>query len=149
MTGNEDRMPEGDGRPLATLVLEGGYENLGQFREFVRGVCRNLGSDGPGDERMEEIVLAVNEALVNIMRHALAERPGEPVTLHARIAGRTLTATLEDDGCPFDRAEVTAPSFDGSRESGFGVFIIEQLADRVAYQRRPEGGNRLEMTFSW
>jgi anti-sigma regulatory factor (Ser/Thr protein kinase) len=149
MRENEQAASENSGRHGETIVLDGTYGNLGRFREFVREACRGRGPNGPNPERIEEIILAVNEAVVNIMRHALAERIGEPVTLGVHVAGRTLTVTLEDKGLPFDRAGVAAPCFDGSRESGFGIFIIEQLADRVAYQQRSEGGNRLQLTFNW
>lgn len=132
-----------------TLVLDGVFENLEHFRDFVRKICRDQGSGGPNHDRMEEIVLAVNEAVVNIIRHALVDRPGGPVSLSLRVAGTTLVATLEDDGRPFERAGVAEPSFDGSRENGFGIFIIEQLADQVTYRRRPEGGNRWELVFNW
>ena len=149
MNADGQQTPDGGGPKPSTLVLAGSFDHLGRCREFVRSVCRDQGPNGPSPERVEEIVLAANEALVNIIRHALAERPGAPVAISARIAGRTLVMTMEDDGCPFDRAAVASPRFDGSRESGFGVFIIEQLADRVTYDRRPEGGNRLELTFDW
>jgi anti-sigma regulatory factor (Ser/Thr protein kinase) len=38
-------------------------------------------------------------------------------------------------GLPFDPAIVPPPSFDGSRESGFGVYLIAHSVDSVRYYR--------------
>lgn len=141
--------PERSETASEVLILDGTLDNLGRFRDFVRETCRRLGPGGPGREREEEVVLAVNEALVNVIRHALADQPGKPVALGLRAVGTTLVATLEDDGRPFDRTRVVSPAFDGTRESGFGIFIMEELADRVTYHRRPGGGNRWELVFNW
>jgi anti-sigma regulatory factor (Ser/Thr protein kinase) len=65
--------------------------------------------------------------------------------------------TLRHDGEPFDPASAPAPSFDGSREGGFGLYLIRECVDEAHYgqdeqgrcvlrlvqrrKQRPEGGD--------
>ena len=39
----------------------------------------------------------------------------------------------------FARAEVAEPAFDGSRDGGFGLFLVDQCVDATTYEQRPDG----------
>ena len=57
--------------------------------------------------------------------------------------------TVIDDGHPFDPLAVPMPSLHADLEhravGGLGIFLLRQLADHVAYERR-DGTNRLTLT---
>ncbi|HUZ91789.1 MAG TPA: ATP-binding protein, partial [Methylocella sp.] len=44
-------------------------------------------------------------------------------------------------GEPFDPAAVSPPAFNGSRENGFGIYMIAHLVDEVRYLRDERGRN--------
>jgi anti-sigma regulatory factor (Ser/Thr protein kinase) len=48
-------------------------------------------------------------------------------------------------GDTFDPAAVSAPAFDGTRDGGFGMYIIEQSVDEVRYYRDERGRNTISL----
>ena len=46
-----------------------------------------------------------------------------------------MTIRLRYLGAPFDPTTVPPPLFDGSRDSGFGVYLIAKSVDEVRYYR--------------
>ncbi len=49
-------------------------------------------------------------------------------------------------GPSFDPSEVPLPAFDGSRESGFGIYLIAKSVDEVRYYRDERGRNCIALT---
>jgi anti-sigma regulatory factor (Ser/Thr protein kinase) len=89
--------------------------------------------------------LAVNEAASNIMKHAYHGRTDQWIHLEGEaFLGRTLIR-LHHLGDPFDPSKAQPPVFDGSRESGFGVYLIMQSTDGVRYYRDERGRNCIEL----
>ena len=48
-------------------------------------------------------------------------------------------------GDPFDPSSLAPPVMDGSRESGFGAFIISKSTDDVRYYRDERGMNCISL----
>jgi anti-sigma regulatory factor (Ser/Thr protein kinase) len=88
-----------------------------------------------------ELELAVNEAASNVMKHAYHGRTDQRIHLEAEAFPDRVAVQLHHLGDPFDPSVVPPPSFDGSRESGFGVYLITRSVDDVRYYRDERGGN--------
>ncbi len=114
---------------------------LGAARAFVRKVLDRVSILNVSQEVATELELAVNEAVSNIMRHAYRGRADQPVILDASVTADRFTLRLCHRGEVFDPQSVSPPSFDGSRDGGFGLFIIEQLVDELTYGRDASGNN--------
>lgn len=123
--------------PLARAELEIQSElgELRRARELVTGFCRTRLSPPLDDAALASLVLAVDEAACNVMRHAYRGRTDQRIQLVAEAFPDRVAVRLRYLGAPFDPSLVPAPSFDGSRESGFGVFLIAQSVDAVRYYR--------------
>ncbi len=122
--------------------------DLGQLeavRRSVRDFCSAIPSACISPERLDQAVLGVNEAVANIMRHAYSGEVGRPITMEMSTDDRVLRMVLADCGSPFAPENVPPAALDGSRDSGFGVFIIRQCFDRVDYRRSRDGRNLLEL----
>jgi anti-sigma regulatory factor (Ser/Thr protein kinase) len=50
-------------------------------------------------------------------------------------------------GPAFDPLSVPSPLFDGSREGGFGIYIVLRSTDDVHFGREPDGTNVTTLTF--
>ena len=133
--------------PIARAEMEiaSDLKNLREAREFVRTLCRNLPGAPLEEESAAALVLAVNEAASNIMKHAYRGRTDQRVYLEAEAFPGHLALRLHHDGDPFDPSVALPPALDGSRESGFGAYIISKSVDQVRYYRDERGRNCIEL----
>jgi serine/threonine-protein kinase RsbW len=129
--------------PIARQELEIGSDlkQLRQAREFVRAFCRNLPGPPLDEDGVAALELAVNEAASNIMKHAYHGREDQWIHLEAEAFPSRLTIKLHHFGDAFDPSTATPPPLDGSRDSGFGAFIIARSVDEVRYYRDERGRN--------
>jgi serine/threonine-protein kinase RsbW len=130
-------------RPLARREMEirSDLRDLSRAREFVRTFCRTLPGSPLDEDRVAELALAVNEAASNVMKHAYHGRTDQRIHLEAEAFADHVAVRLHHLGDPFDPSAVPLPSFDGSRESGFGIYLITRSVDDVRYYRDERGGN--------
>jgi anti-sigma regulatory factor (Ser/Thr protein kinase) len=95
------------------------------------------------------VLIAVEEAFVNICSYAYPEGAGE-VELACTTEGEALVLEIADAGRPFDRLSLPDPDTTSGlmdREiGGLGVHFIRKLTDAVSY-RRENGRNILRMLF--
>jgi serine/threonine-protein kinase RsbW len=83
-------------------------------------------SDDRRDGRMRDVRLLVSELVTNAVRHAnLAS--GDVIELVIEIADQTLRVEVHDPGGGF---VPSAPSPDPARPSGWGLYLVAELADR-------------------
>ncbi len=91
------------------------------------------------DDFMQKITLAMNEAAANIIEHAYKDdKKGKWALIVEELQDRWVVSMLHD-GLPFDPEETPDPAFDGSKSSGFGVYIIRNCVDEVVYGRHDDG----------
>jgi anti-sigma regulatory factor (Ser/Thr protein kinase) len=85
--------------------------------------------DGLGDDlsgRMRDVRLLVSELVTNAVRHAnLAD--GDVIVLVIDLADDALRVEVRDPGGGF---VPSAPSPDPTRPSGWGLYLVAELADR-------------------
>ena len=129
--------------PLARAEIEirSALTDLSRAREFVRTFCHHLPGSPLDEDSIAELELAVNEAASNIMKHAYHGRADQWIHLEAEAFPGQVLIRLHHLGDPFDPSAVPPPAFDGSRESGFGIYLITQSVDDVRYYRDERGRN--------
>lgn len=114
---------------------------LGLARRVVLGYCREHGLRDP-DSRA--LVMAMNEAITNVMRHAY----GRDLTRRIRIACSRRADSVEievsDLGREFDpRMQPLLPPSE-LRVGGRGIYIMRSSVDELDYERDGEW-NRLRL----
>jgi anti-sigma regulatory factor (Ser/Thr protein kinase) len=123
-------------RHLSKLKLPAILSNL---RKFVELVSKCAEDQGLSSEKVTDIGVATEEALVNICNYAYQGKIGEvKVTCMLDDANRFIVE-IEDKGVPFDFKALENPNLTldiHEREvGGLGVFIIKELMDEVKYRR--------------
>ena len=97
------------------------------------------------------IMLAVEEAAVNIINYAWPEGTEGYFTFTVKIFQNSLTVILKDSGKMFDPTGMRLPDTDASLEErkigGLGVMLLRKLSDSVSYHRSCDGRNILTMKF--
>src|SRR5262245_9904997 len=136
------RIPMNPDGPRLTLTLPSELRWLAVARNFVEGVCRAGGFD---ISTTNSVVLAVNEAVSNIIRHAHQDRPDAQMHIHCALCPDGLEICLVDEGEPFDLSAV--PNLDPAelRLGGRGVFLMRSLMDELTCQPHGQRGNTLRM----
>lgn len=89
-------------------------------------------------DRMCDVRLLVSELVTNAVRHA----GGEAVRLVVALNGETLRIEVHDLGRGF---ELEPPPDDPLRSSGWGLVLVEELADRWGIDHHPRSQVWFEM----
>jgi anti-sigma regulatory factor (Ser/Thr protein kinase) len=100
------------------------------LRSFLSGVMEEI--------HLEAVVLAIDEACANIIRHALSD-DSKPVKLTCILADSRLSVVLRDYGKPCNPALIKGRDLDEIQPGGLGVHIITHVFDRVEYAPQSEG----------
>ncbi|MFB9688658.1 ATP-binding protein [Amycolatopsis plumensis] len=95
-------------------------------------------STGLAPERVQDLLLAVYEAMANVVVHAYPDRPGS-FTVHARHVGGAVTVTIRDSG---QWQAVPRSSLLGGR----GLPLIHTLADQALVETSVAGTT---VTMTW
>jgi serine/threonine-protein kinase RsbW len=117
--------------------------DLNDIREFLESAIITLGGseDAAGD-----LVLAVNEAVTNILLHGYDEHPGS-LGVAVEAEGTDIRVRLTDSGPLFDPTTVPPPDISRPLEErplgGLGVHMMRQLTDELTYRVTSDGQNEL------
>jgi serine/threonine-protein kinase RsbW len=124
---------------MAPLSLKGEPAEIGPAVEAVRHFALHSGLTGLA---ADALVVAVDEAISNILRHAYDEVADPAVTIEALADADGVEVTLTDSGRPFDPLEWVPPPLDGGAAErpvgGLGIHLMRSLVEQLTYRR--EGG---------
>ena len=93
----------------------------------------------------QRLLLAVTEAMTNVIRHAYGGAEDRPVDLEVVATPGELRLDLVDYGCFVDPKYIESRPLDEVRPGGIGVHLIKSTMDRVEYTRNAHGGTTLTM----
>ncbi|MFI7701063.1 ATP-binding protein [Nonomuraea sp. NPDC049480] len=97
--------------------------DLGSIRDLVRMHAQRGGLRG---ERLEDLVLAVNEAVTNVLDHG-----GAAGLITARGHSGGFTVEVLDVAGRLTAEQVASARIDPTRSHGFGLWVIQHLCDEV------------------
>lgn len=134
---------------LGELRVEARLESVRVILHFVNGVGQQLRLT---EKTMFDLELAVEEAAVNIVRHAYpAEEKGDVlVSIHTE-GEESVFVTLKDWGIPFDSKKVKPFDINEPIEvriqGGMGLHFIQNLTDDLIREiaQRPGDANKLTL----
>jgi len=120
---------------------------LPQVRDAMRGWCARQGWNA---EHVADIVLAVDEALSNVIKHGYRGKPGFKIELCAGIVndaqrGEAVEIRIRDYGKQVPLECIRGRDLDDIRPGGLGVHIIKSVMCTVEYSHAEGGGMRLVM----
>lgn len=131
------------GELLASLRFPARPAELKRVRTLVEEA---VGACGCDPDTVRDIVLAVDEACQNVIRHAYAEVEDGEAVLECRRVDDNIVILLRDFANAVDPATIKPRALDDLRPGGLGVHFINEVMDSVTYLPRPTGhGNLLRM----
>ena len=113
--------------------------DLNDMREFLEKAVLALGGS---DDDAGDLVLAVNEAVTNVLLHGYDNRPG-PVTICVEVVDNDLRVILTASAPLSDPPRVPPPDIFLPLEDrplgGLGVHMMRQLTDELLYRPLADG----------
>ena len=93
-----------------------------------------------------DVVMAVDEACQNVIRHAYGGDPKGEIVLEVDRRGEALVFALRDFAPKIDPADVEPRDLGDLRPGGLGTHFIRTVMDEVKFVKTPsERGNLLQM----
>lgn len=129
---------------LLSLKIPADPKKLRMLREGVQECCEEAGCD---KKIVSDIVIAVNEACMNIIQHAYKGRPHGEIIVEIRQADDKLQIEITDFAEPVAREQIKPRNLDDIKPGGLGTHFIQEIMDEICYEHLNDAaGNRLIMT---
>ena len=128
---------------MKKIVLPAKIENLDSMLGFIISTARASGFD---DKKINQIQLASEELLVNVINYAYPDRDGEVEITCEFKQGKGLEVEIADSGIPFNPLSRPEPDtktpIEKRKIGGLGIHLVRNTMDEVNYKRQ-EGRNIL------
>lgn len=129
---------------MGRIGVKAHLDHLGEIRDFVEA---RIDAAGLPAERAGALVLAVDEAVSNIMMHGATSAEGL-IEVQVMARPEAIAVQIRDNGPLFDPTHVDDPHLEISplvreKVGGFGLYLLNTLVDRVAYRVTEKGWNEL------
>jgi serine/threonine-protein kinase RsbW len=126
---------------LLKLELQSNPEMLCVVRHALGQLAE---TQGFSSAECRAVVLAVDEALTNIIKHAYGGEEGRPIRatfsrIEVPLDGKqrkALEIVLEDHGMKIDGAKLCGRPLDEVRPGGLGLHFIKESMDTIEFRRK-------------
>ena len=126
------------------LIVQSRTENLSKIRDFV---SNKASETGMSNDEVENIMLAVDEACTNIIKHAYKSFPDGEIIIKVEHNSDKLLITIVDYGNSFDPLVVPDPDlpkyYKDGRVGGLGMYLMKSLMDDIKYKTVPGKYNQV------
>src|SRR5439155_23250329 len=135
-----DARHDNGSRPLVFTIPS----DLAASRDVHRAIMDRIEGLHYGEQSAFAIRLALEEGLINAIKHGNKLDPNKTVHVEARVTPRSTQIVIEDQGKGFARSHVPDPCSAENllKCSGRGILLMEAYMDKVQYSR---GGRRVKM----
>ena len=118
---------------------------------IVRGAVEKMARlEGFGENDAHALMLAIDEALANVIKHGYDGDPNQPIAITLEPVrssdGRAgIAVQVRDQGRQVDPSTIRSRDLSDIRPGGLGVHIIQSVMDDYDYSCPPDGGMLLKM----
>ncbi|MGA2501418.1 MAG: ATP-binding protein [Tepidisphaeraceae bacterium] len=118
--------------------------DFAEARRAQKKVISAVQQHGYDADSVFAIQLALEEAVINAIKHGNKFDRKKNVTVEALVSDDRVEISVEDEGCGFDRACVPDPLAEENIERlhGRGLLLMEAYMDDVRYSK---GGRRVHL----
>ncbi len=112
---------------------------------LTRRILDQLESMGWSEQDVFGVHLALEEALMNAIKHGNRRDPSKKVHLMVELSDTRFVATVTDEGCGFDPEKVPDPTLEEnlSKTSGRGISLMRLFMDDLQFN---SCGNAVQMS---
>lgn len=132
---------------IKTLKVKSRTENLAQIRDFVGSAAAEFNIQ---KDVIENIILAVDEACTNIIKHAYKYSPDGEIIVKIKPAKSKFVISIVDNGITFEPDKVPEPDlqkyYRQRRVGGLGIYLMKTLMDDVKFLSKPGKYNEVQLS---
>ena len=123
---------------MDTLRVPATMEHFEEMISFVSGCAETAGFEKDG---INQVALASEEILVNVISYAYPESEGDlEIEVEELEDGGGISITVRDSGVAFNPLDLATPDIAAPAEDrpigGLGIFMVQQIMDAVRYERQ-------------
>ena len=128
------------------LKVKSKTENLSTIRDFISASALEAGMKS---DAVENIILAVDEACTNIIRHAYKSVPDGELIIKTKSTLSRFEVSITDYGKSFEPEMIPEPDlqkyYRQRRVGGLGMYLMKTLMDDVKYVSIPGKYNEVQI----
>lgn len=129
------------------LVVKSTTDNLINIRDFIKD---SAVSSGLKEDVIGKIILAVDEACTNIIKHAYKYSVDGEINVAVKADKSKFTIQITDSGNHFNPKEIPDPDIQKyhkeKKGGGLGMFLMKKLMDEVSYRNLTNNRNQVTLT---
>lgn len=118
----------------AHVTIPSQTERLSEVRDFIANQAR---VHGFGDDDINKIAIAVDEACTNIIKHGYNFSPKFKIDIDVTRNGNQFEILISDHGKQFDPNAVEEPNMkeylSHFRRGGLGLYLMKRIMDKVEF----------------
>ncbi len=119
---------------LKELKVKSSTDNLTKIRDFTKGAADECGLS---DDVIGKIILAVDEACTNVIKHAYKYSKEGEIVIRIKLDNNKFSITISDKGKRFNPELIPDPDLRKyhreKKSGGLGMFLMKKLMDEVTY----------------
>ncbi len=127
------------------LSVKSSTDNLYVIRDFIKNTALSLGYSNAA---IGNIILAVDEACTNIIKHAYKYSPTGDIQIELNRIANKFIITILDSGIEFDPNLIPEPDikeyYKQRRIGGLGMYLMKKMMDEVVYTKN-KNKNQVKM----
>lgn len=127
------------------LIVPAEHKRLAAVRSFVAAFARSAGAH---PKRVEDLILAVDELVTNVIVHGYQERPGD-VEISCTRSEHSILVTIRDRAPEYDVTSAPSPDvclpLEQRPVGGLGLHLVRKSVDHFEHRARQGGGNELTL----
>lgn len=128
------------------IIISSNTRNLTQVRDFVES---SLMSAAINPKIIDQIVLSVDEACTNIIKHTYKFEDGHNIEVFLLINSNSIKISIIYSGSAFDPNSKEVPDmsqyFKEYKVGGLGIPLIKKFIDKIEYTHTDDNLNNLTL----
>lgn len=128
------------------ILIKSTTENLSIIRDFTTEAAKKIGFS---NEQISKIILAVDEAVTNIIKHAYHYKIDGEILVSIEFIDNKFSVTLIDKGIHFNSSNIPEPDlkkyYSERKVGGLGMYLMKKLMDEVIYSNLTDESNKVTL----
>ena len=144
MSSTDDKLDKEE--PVQANSVEFRISSDPRMLKIIRaGVSTFCELAGFSTEESSSVMLAVDEACSNIIKHTYEGAPDKPIVVRCSVLPQGVRITLRDFGEKVRLHTIKSRNLSEIRPGGLGVHLINSVMDEVSFDKECEVGNCLTL----